>query len=180
MCGRLAQHRAAERYLAFLGVTAQMVGRVEDETIQRFNVAPTTPVDLIRPSENGLIWKAERWGWEPSWATRRFGNIINATREKVATSAYYRAIWPNRAIVAIDGWYEWCEMPGAKRKQPFFIRHATNEPIFIAAVGQFSPQDAEPKDSDGFRIVTADSEGGMVDVHDRRPVAFDREVAQEW
>ncbi len=181
MCGRLAQHRAAEKYLASLDLQqAMLIGRNGGEEIHRFNVAPTTRVDLIRPSENGLIWKAERWGWEPSWASRRVRNIINAAREKVATSAYYRAIWPNRAIVAVDGWYEWREVPGAKRKQPYYIRHATNEPLFMAAVGQFSAPNEEPIDTDGFRIVTADAEGGMVDVHDRRPIVFTKEVAREW
>ncbi|MFL9812894.1 SOS response-associated peptidase family protein [Stutzerimonas sp. VN223-3] len=60
------------------------------------------------------------------------------------------------------------------------MRHATNEPLFMAAVGHFSAPDEEPKDTDGFRIVTADAEGGMVDVHDRRLIVFTKEVAREW
>ncbi len=29
-------------------------------------------------------------------------------------------------------------------------------------------------------IITADSEGGMVDVHDRRPVSLSPQLAREW
>jgi putative SOS response-associated peptidase YedK len=29
-------------------------------------------------------------------------------------------------------------------------------------------------------IITADSAGGMVDIHDRRPVALSPELAREW
>ena len=29
-------------------------------------------------------------------------------------------------------------------------------------------------------IITADSEGGMVDIHDRRPVTLNPELAREW
>ncbi len=29
-------------------------------------------------------------------------------------------------------------------------------------------------------IITADSAGGMVDIHDRRPVTFSPEIAREW
>lgn len=33
---------------------------------------------------------------------------------------------------------------------------------------------------DGFVIITADSAGGMVDIHDRRPVTLSPELAREW
>lgn len=29
-------------------------------------------------------------------------------------------------------------------------------------------------------IITADSQGGMIDIHDRRPVVFSPALAQEW
>jgi putative SOS response-associated peptidase YedK len=39
---------------------------------------------------------------------------------------------------------------------------------------------AAPRDDDGFVIITADSAGGMLDIHDRRPVVFSAELAREW
>ena|SRR5690606_37544709 len=39
---------------------------------------------------------------------------------------------------------------------------------------------AEPGEQHGLAIVTDDSAGGMVDVHDRRPVVLMAEHAREW
>lgn len=105
---------------------------------------------------------------------------INATREKVAHSAYFRQVWPNRALLCADGWYEWCSVEGQKTKQAYYIRRRDNEPLFIPAIGQFSAAASEPRADDGFRIITADSRGGMLDIHDRRPVVLNALDARAW
>ncbi len=38
----------------------------------------------------------------------------------------------------------------------------------------------EDKNATGFAIVTDDAEGGMIDVHDRRPVVFTANDAAAW
>lgn len=38
----------------------------------------------------------------------------------------------------------------------------------------------EPSDEDGFVIITAASDQGMVDIHDRRPLVLTPEYANEW
>ena len=38
----------------------------------------------------------------------------------------------------------------------------------------------EPGDNDGFVIITAASDTGMVDIHDRRPLVLTPELAREW
>ncbi|MNR36729.1 putative SOS response-associated peptidase YedK [compost metagenome] len=47
--------------------------------------------------------------------------------------------------------------------------------MFCAGIGQWGVGD-----DDGFVIITADSVGGMVDVHDRRPVVFSPALARAW
>lgn len=69
---------------------------------------------------------------------------------------------------------------GEKAKQPYFIRRADDEPLFLPAIGQFSYAGIEHSGHEGFRIITADSEGGMLDVHHRRPVVFGAEDARQW
>lgn len=49
-----------------------------------------------------------------------------------------------------------------------------------ASIGQFPDSDEGPGEHDGFVIITADSAGGMVDIHDRRPVVLAPELAREW
>ena len=67
---------------------------------------------------------------------------------------------------------------GGPKKQPYLIRRRDGTPILRAAIGQFPKE--EPRYGDGFVIITADSEGGMVDIHDRRPVVLSPELAREW
>lgn len=116
-----------------------------------------------------------RWGWRPHWAQDRAAPI-NARVEKVAHGPFFRAIWPHRAIVPIDNWFEWVDEGGPK-KQPYLIRRRDGRPCQCAGIGQFSMQ---PSEHDGFVIITADSAGGMVDVHDRRPIVLAPELALEW
>jgi putative SOS response-associated peptidase YedK len=49
-----------------------------------------------------------------------------------------------------------------------------------AAIGQYPAGGREPREDDGFVIITTDSAGGMVDIHDRRPVVLAPELAREW
>ena len=105
---------------------------------------------------------------------------INARVEKVAEGKFFRQIWPNRALVAADGWYEWVkDETDPKRKQPYFIQPREGSACFFAAIGKY-PADGEQRDGDGFVIITADSKGGMVDIHDRRPIVLTPELAREW
>lgn len=38
----------------------------------------------------------------------------------------------------------------------------------------------EPHEEDGFVIITAASDSGMVDIHDRRPLLLSPDLANEW
>lgn len=50
---------------------------------------------------------------------------------------------------------------------------------FFAALAEVH-QGLEQDPQDGFVIITADSDQGMVDIHDRRPVVLSSKHAQEW
>ena len=79
-----------------------------------------------------------------------------------------------------DGWYEWVKDPdNPKQKQPFFIRLKSQAPMFFAALAEVHPG-LEPHEGDGFVIITAASDQGLVDIHDRRPVVLAPEHAREW
>ena len=81
-----------------------------------------------------------------------------------------------------DGWYEWVKDPDdSKRKQPYYIRLKSDEPMFYAAIGHFPRGDnREASETNGFAIVTSASDEGLVDIHDRMPVVLPPDVAREW
>jgi len=97
----------------------------------------------------------------------------------VAHSPFFRQIWPHRAICPIDNWFEWVDEGGPK-KQPYLIRHRDGSPILCASIGQLPDPDEGHGEHDGFVIITADSLGGMVDIHDWRPVVLAPALAREW
>ena len=55
----------------------------------------------------------------------------------------------------------------------------SKEPMFFAALAEVHAG-LKPNEGDGFVIITAASDQGMVDIHDRRPVVFTPERAREW
>ncbi|NBA98177.1 SOS response-associated peptidase [Pseudomonas sp. R5(2019)] len=180
MCGRLSQYRGIHDFVDALSMPNALVNTVGDEPLNRYNLPPTSMAAVLRCEGVHLLAADVRWGWKPNW-DKGTARRINARVEKVAHGPYFRQIWPHRALAAIDGWFEWVADPDdPKHKQPYLIRLKNGEPIFCASIGQFSPPHAEPAADDGFVILTADAEGGMVDIHDRRPVVLAPDLAEEW
>jgi putative SOS response-associated peptidase YedK len=79
--------------------------------------------------------------------------------------------------VPAAGWYEWTGEKGAR--QPWHVHRADGAPLYMAALANVAPG-SESKSANGYTIVTADAEGGLVDVHDRRPVVLSAEDAALW
>tara|TARA_R110000822_G_scaffold96500_11_gene219661 strand:+ start:770 stop:1543 length:774 start_codon:yes stop_codon:yes gene_type:complete len=190
MCGRYTQYQAEVRYLERLNWQAPLAFEPSEEPLERYNVAPTTRVQLLHRDEDGLRISAVPWRYAPHWAqAQRDGKprphgkpVINATIEEAPTNPYWREAWKNRCLVMADGWYEWVADPEGKAgKQPYYIRLKSGEPMFWAAIGRFPRgAQAQPSAQDGFAVITTASERGMVDIHDRTPVVLPPDAAREW
>ncbi|NWC06595.1 SOS response-associated peptidase [Pseudomonas sp. G1002] len=178
MCGRLSQYSGIHDFVAALSMPNALANSVGELPLERYNVAPTTQVALLHLQGDLLHADLVRWGWRPHWAKDRAAPI-NARVEKVAHGPFFRAIWPHRAITPVDNWFEWVDEGGPK-KQPYLIRRRDGAPVLCAAIGQLPDSDEGPGEHDGFVIITADSAGGMVDIHDRRPVVLTPDLAREW
>ncbi|UVL69937.1 SOS response-associated peptidase family protein [Pseudomonas protegens] len=176
MCGRLSQYRGIHDFVAALSMPGALINNVGDQPLGRYNAAPTMQLALLHVASEALHADAVRWGWRPHWATDRAAPI-NARVEKVAHGPFFRQIWPHRAICPIDNWLEWVD-EGGQKKQPYLIRRRDGSPILCASIGQLPAPDQG--EHDGFVIITADSAGGMVDIHDRRPVILAPDLAREW
>jgi putative SOS response-associated peptidase YedK len=180
MCGRITQHRSKAEYLEEMGWDVDAFEPQADERAPNWNVPPgSSPWLMHRLGDDKEHIDTVNWGYRPSWAAEKGIPIaINARIEKAATGPYFRALWKTgRAVVPADGWYEWTGEKG--HKQPWYIRLQTDRPMFLAAITNYRPG-KEPTEGTGFVIVTAAAERGMVDVHDRRPVAFSAEDAALW
>jgi len=178
MCGRLSQYRGIHDFVAVLSIPDALINHVGDAPLARYNAAPTTALAVLHQHDQRLYADNLRWGWRPHWARDRAAPI-NARVEKVAHGAFFRAIWRQRLIVPVDNWFEWVDGPDNSR-QPWLIHRADRQAIFCAAIGQFPTPGEASREDDGFVIITADSEGGMLDIHDRRPIVLGADRAREW
>ncbi len=175
MCGRFTQYRTREEYLKEFADEVEREIAYDPEPIGRYNVAPGTNVLLLNQRDDSLHLDPVHWGYGPEWWGK--APLINARVETAATGRMFKPLWNNgRAIVMADGWYEW-KRDGSK-KQPYFIYHKSGKPIFFAAIGK-APYDKQ-NENEGFVIVTAASDKGLVDIHDRRPLVLSTSAVLDW
>ncbi|MGY2314072.1 SOS response-associated peptidase family protein [Pseudomonas sp. SDO5522_S412] len=181
MCGRFVQYEGMAIFIEALSPQIELFSGYDAQPIDRYNVAPSTRVQLLHAAEDGLHIDAVKWGWAPFWAKGKRPDPINARVETVTTGKFFKQLWPNgRALVPSEGWYEWVKDPDdSKKKQPYFIRLKSQKPMFFGALAQVYPG-LDPHDGDGFVIITAASDQGMVDIHDRKPLVLTPEHAREW
>ncbi|MGZ3181454.1 MAG: SOS response-associated peptidase [Telluria sp.] len=176
MCGRLDQNHTALDYLAALR-WERGPALVDTEIAPSFNACPGTYRPLLHIDGETLRVDDLYWGYRASWAVGKVPVAINARVEKLSNRYWGPLLRKGRALLAADGWYEWTGEKG--RKQPWHVHRKDGQPLFIAALANFGPF-REHRCEAGFVLVTSDALGGMVDVHDRRPVVLRPEDAALW
>lgn len=176
MCGRLDQSDIP-RLIADFAWAEEIFNRSEAQS--SYNVAPGTYRPVLHADGDALFVDDMHWGYRSSWAEAS-GQIpiaINTRLEKISNRYWSGLLKRGRAIVPATGWYEWTGEKGSK--QPWHVHRGDGAPIYMAALANVAPAN-EFKASNGYTIITADAEGGLVDVHDRRPVVLGAEDAALW
>ena len=156
----------------------------------RYNIAPTqdvavianTPSDTEEPSENRQV-EFFHWGLIPSWAKDpKIGNrMINARSETLAEKPSFRSAYKRRrCLILADGYYEWKQIPGDRRKQPIYIRLESRKPFALAGLWEtWQPEGAdEPLRS--CTIITCPPNALLAKIHHRMPVILAQDAYSEW
>lgn len=183
MCGRFVMFRSLDEYVQELDPQGDLFDKVDKSPVARYNIAPSTDVQVIHTNAGKPEISPVHWGWkrEIHYPKTKTVQPINARIETIARGRFYKTLFPDhRALIPADGWYEWVRDDlDEKKKQPFFIRLKSHKPMFFAGLAQIEdgPSADEPS---GMVIITADAAGGLLDVHDRRPVVLSPELAREW
>lgn len=186
MCGRyVSPERAAiER--------AWHIGRSNGNPFnQRYNVAPTTVVPILRAGPEGEIELLEaRWGLVPSWwkDEKPPQSTFNARSEEAPIKPMWRQPYrQSRCLVPAVGWYEWkaaetvVKATGQIRRfrQPYFIYPADRRLICFAGLMSIRVV-GERVEQRSCAILTRAAQGRAAEIHDRMPVVLPEGSFESW
>lgn len=165
--------------------TDDLFGRVH------FNVAPTTPVPIVRiDTDDGTrVLDVARWGLIPHWWSKSEmpRNTFNARSEEAAVKPMWRHAWRHtRCLLPALGWYEWTDgqridpRTGKPKtyRQPYYIHRADGAPLAFAGLYSFPPKDAVQMLS--CAVVTMGALGRLAEVHERMPVVLPAHLHDAW
>jgi putative SOS response-associated peptidase YedK len=173
MCGRFVSRTGAaiERYFN--------VRPHQFELHDRYNVAPSADVPVIRVIDGERVMSLMHWGLIPFWAqdTKIGYRTINARAETVTTKPAFRAAYKaRRCLIPASGFYEWKR--DVEPKQPYFIHRRDNNPMAFA--GLWETWQGADKTIESCTIVTTEANEMMAKLHNRMPVILDPEDFDWW
>lgn len=178
MCGRYVTRieAALEREFA--------LARVRWQPLERFNVAPTQPVPVVRVADGLREGLTMRWGLIPFFAHGVPGaySTINARVETLRSSPAYRGAWKRgqRCLMLAQGFYEWQQV--GRVKQPWYITCADQPTFAFAGLWDSStPADGPPILS--CTLVTLPASPLMAQIHNskqREPAILRRADQEAW
>lgn len=180
MCGRYSVNYTWPQIYAFsqpLTVPVEPARNVQ----ARYNIGPTTLIDILVKTPAGReLWKA-RWGLIPPWhkgTKRDIKPHINSRIETVDTNGLFkRAYVKNRCIIPASGFYEWTEEDGGKI--PHFIS-AKDEAILAFAGIWERWRDENGEEVISASIITREANEFMSKIHDRMPAMLHPSDFDAW
>lgn len=193
MCGRFTQYidpyTLDRLFELFLGVPYPHEDLIESLAAcypNSYNIAPTQSGAIIHADQDTHTLRASpaHFGLIPKWAKERSisAKMINARSETIWEKPAYRGlISSRRAVLPINGFYEWQAVPTQKTKQPWYIRRADEQLMLLACVWDtWLDPDLGGSAIDSFSIITTDANDQLKDMHHRMPVILEPESLEPW
>jgi putative SOS response-associated peptidase YedK len=141
MCGRYALYgpKSRSRY-------EQAYFKGLEQYPDRYNVAPTDVMPIVRLVDGEPNITPARWGLIPYWAKDiKIGfSTINARAETIAKKPAFREAYEKRrCLVPGSGYYEWAKHPNGKR--PYYFTSRDGELLTFAGLWEkWKPKEGEP------------------------------------
>lgn len=172
MCGRVNvyDHAGVQALLEQLGVEHWPVFK------PRFNIAPTSTLDVLTLSDETLQHQQMTWGIIPKWARPgQFSSpLFNARAETIHEKPSFKNLVKNqRVLLPINGFYEWIRED--RQKTAVYISPKIGDAIFLAGIYQHVTGSTSQ-----CCLITTAANTDMVQIHHRMPVITDVENAVKW
>ncbi len=172
MCGRYLLTAPVDALAALFGFENR------PNLAPNWNVAPTQPAAVVRPTETGRALALLRWGLVPAWAKdpAKGPPLINARGETVREKPSFRdAFRTGRCLVPADGFYEW---KGAGKAKQAYLARPTATVAFAGLAASWRGPDGRTIES--FAIVTTEATGRIAEIHHRSPVVVAPDDFEGW
>ena len=182
MCGRYVVTNAVTKTKNIVKTAIN----VQDS--DNYNAHPYQNLPVVKKYKNGNTVENLKWGIIPSWAKQKdFKALINARLETIDEKvSFKKLIKMQRCVVVADGFYEWKNVEGHKRKQPMFLTTIDGSPFAFAGLwevwsnGQELDNTGEPLQLFSCTLVTCEPNAAIADVHDRMPVMLPPDAWDTW
>ena len=179
MCGRFTQHYTwaeVHRFLSVIGAPLNLQ--------PRYNIAPTTLVDVVRLDPQGRRELVRmRWGLVPGWWSKGLKDVpatFNARAETVGMKPMFRdAFRQRRCIIPASGFYEWTGPKGARVPHLFTARDGSPVLGFAGLWDRWRDR-ATGADVMSATIIVSDASAWMAPYHDRMPVLLAPDQFEAW
>jgi putative SOS response-associated peptidase YedK len=178
MCGRFTQHYTWQQVHEFLSVIGAPLN-----LRPRYNIAPTTEIDVVRLAEGRRELVRMRWGLVPGWWSKALKEVpatFNARAETVADKPMFRtAFRQRRCIIPASGFYEWT---GERHtRTPHLFTAADGSPVLaFAGLWDRWRDRATGEDVLSATIIVSGASAWMQPYHDRMPVLLIPDQFDAW
>ncbi|MGB0639421.1 MAG: SOS response-associated peptidase [Myxococcota bacterium] len=174
MCGRFAQTTPSADLVRLF----QLVMGVE--MTERFNIAPTQNVLVVRSHSEGNQAHWCRWGFVPSWAKSLTATspLFNARSESVFDKpSFADSARHHRCLIPASGFYEWRDTPAGKIPVLFTPK---TDPLFRFAGLWSRWADNEGNLTYTTTILTTAANETLEPFHHRMPVILTDSACKTW
>lgn len=174
MCGRFTFSRSSREISEVFRADAPLGFEA------RFNISPGQDILVARSVGDKQVLEMRNWGWIPGWAdaARAGPRPINARLEGVSRSrAFQDAAIRARCLVPADGFFEWKAQGNVK--YPYHITSQSQD--WFCFAGLYS--ESKERDRGGVgtvTILTCKSSDNLRDLHDRMPLAIEKNMFEKW
>ncbi|BCB17892.1 SOS response-associated peptidase [Bosea sp. ANAM02] len=181
MCGRFSQAYSWNEIVAFSQPLT--VPAATPNLRARYNIAPTTEVDIIVKTEAGRELKKARWGLIPGWHKGRLKDFklatFNARVETVDTSGTFKHAYRScRCIIPASGFFEWT---GEKKDRvPHFFSAADGDLLAFAGLWENWRNPETGEDITTCTMIVREANAWTAQYHDRMPCMLLRQDFEAW
>ena len=178
MCGRFIRMYTWQELVALYRLT------LGTSNLQpRYNICPTTQIDVVDSAGGTRELVSMRWGLIPSWWRKPLKEMklstFNARAETVTTKPMFRSAFKrNRCIIPASGYYEWQTTPAGK--QPYYFTPKDGPILSIAGLWDEWKNPETGKSLRSCTMIITEPNKFVAKIHDRMSDLLSPNQFEPW